>query len=183
MSENQELRNVGEVELTYTIDSASIQATQDHIRQEAWRYSMCENIFIYVPEAHIEFIVGGVFMLLPYPSYKIALLEFATHLRKLVNELEVNKTLRHLVSLTGYLNSFTLNDDETVTVESILGKEGHCTLADLRLVTDQFCSRVYEDIVRLFPDYFTFMDILPPGKVRTDISPSERKIGELLGRQ
>ncbi|MFA6271157.1 MAG: hypothetical protein WC657_08190 [Candidatus Paceibacterota bacterium] len=182
MSENQEPRNAGKVELTYTINSSSIQSTQVHLRQANWR-PMCADIYHYVPEADIEFIVGGVIMFLPYLTLKIPLVDFALRLRKLVNTLKVNETLSHGPILTGNLNSFTLNDDETVTVKSLLGLKGHCTLADLQVVTDQFCLKVYEDIVRLFPDYFTFMDTLLPGKVRTDISPSERIISELLGRQ
>lgn len=182
MSENQEPRNVGEVKLTYTIDSSSIQSTQVHLRQANWR-PMCADIYHYVPEADIEFMVGGVLMFLPSLTFKIPLVDFAVRLRKLVNTLKVNETLGLGSLLTGNLNSFTLNDDETVTVKSLLGLKGHCTLADLRVVTDQCCLKVYEDIVRLFPDYFTFMDTLLPGKVRSESSPSERVIGELLGRQ
>lgn len=182
MSENQEPRNVGEVELTYTIDSSSIQSTQVHLHQANWR-PMRADIYHYVPEADIEFIVGGVFMFLPSMTFRIPLVDFSLRLRKLVNTLKVNETLGLGSLLTGDLNSITLNDDETVTVKSLLGLKGHCTLADLRIVTGQFCSRVYDDIIRLFPDYFTFMDTLLPGKVRSETSPSERIIGELLGRQ
>ncbi len=177
MSENQT------VELTYNFDESAIQATQHFMCTQGKDGYMSQNIFQWVPEAHIEFTVGGVFVLLPFPTFRLPLLEFAWSLRKLVYRLEVNKTLRLDVVLTGHVSSFTLNNDQTVMVQGGLKSTGHCTLVELRIATDQFCHKVYEDILRLFPDYFQFMDLLPPGKGSTEGKPSEKFINELLGRQ
>jgi hypothetical protein len=147
------------IELSFTIDEEDIAETEQYLRKVPFDRYLCYEYD--APKGFIRFFInGGENMSFCGEWDKDELIPFALGLNTILHTIQEGKEEVHPhLSEAGDLY-YNLVDAQTISVTLSLGSltTVQCDFAELKSKAESFCQDLYNEIMRLFPNYFETMD-------------------------
>jgi hypothetical protein len=168
------------IELDFFMDDADKRETHRFLADPNFPSELCENLEDWVPVGRIIFSVNNANMSCCRSiDERYPILEYATKLNQIVHSLQPGKFENLTFTLNSDRTTFFRIDEYNVQITRFAEKQV-CGYVELLNASEQFCSRLYDAIIKEFPAYFKVVDrcmaTLGMGLERV----SERKINRLF---